>query len=103
ELGISSIDELEKAAKQDRLEPVKGDAVTTAISLFIVHEARQLGAPGHVIARMRANVAVDGVAGTVPLVGDAFDVVWRLTSAICSLCMIGLSARSVGSVKAAAG
>jgi hypothetical protein len=59
------------------LVPAIGDAITTAISLFIVHEARQLGAPWHVITRMLTNVAVDGVVGAVPLVGDAFDVVWR--------------------------
>jgi hypothetical protein len=47
------------------------------MSLFIIHEARQLGAPAHVIARMLANVALDGVVGAVPLVGDAFDVMWR--------------------------
>jgi hypothetical protein len=26
---------------------------------------------------MLANVALDGVVGVVPLVGDAFDVMWR--------------------------
>jgi hypothetical protein len=26
---------------------------------------------------MLANVAVDGFVGAVPLVGDAFDVLWR--------------------------
>jgi hypothetical protein len=57
--------------------PVVGDTITTALSLFIVHEAYQLGAPGHVIARMLGNVALDGVLGAVPLVGDAFDVLWR--------------------------
>jgi hypothetical protein len=59
------------------LVPGIGDAVTTAMSLFIVHEAHQLGAPGHVVARMLANVALDGVVGAVPLIGDAFDVMWR--------------------------
>jgi uncharacterized protein DUF4112 len=59
------------------LFPVVGDIITTGLSLFIVHEAYQLGAPGHVIARMLGNVAVDGVFGAVPLVGDAFDVLWR--------------------------
>src|SRR5262245_1120541 len=59
------------------LFPVVGDIITTALSLFIVHEAYQLGAPGHVIARMLGNVALDGVFGAVPLVGDAFDVLWR--------------------------
>jgi AcrR family transcriptional regulator len=37
------------------LFPVVGDIITTALSLFIVHEAYQLGAPGHVIARMSAT------------------------------------------------
>jgi hypothetical protein len=59
------------------LVPGIGDAITTAISLYIVHEARQLGAPVHLILRMLANVAVDGFVGAVPLVGDAFDVLWR--------------------------
>jgi len=59
------------------LVPGIGDAITTAVSLFIVHEAYQLGAPGHLIARMLGNVAIDGLFGSVPVVGDAFDVVWR--------------------------
>jgi hypothetical protein len=59
------------------LVPGIGDAVTTAMALYIVHEARQLGAPGHVIARMLGNVAIDGLVGSVPLVGDAFDVAFR--------------------------
>ena len=59
------------------LFPAVGDIITTALSLFIVHEAYQLGAPRHVIVRMLGNVALDGVFGAVPLVGDAFDVSWR--------------------------
>ena len=59
------------------LFPAVGDIITTALSLFIVHEAYQLGAPRHVIVRMLGNVALDGVLGAVPLVGDAFDVLWR--------------------------
>jgi Domain of unknown function (DUF4112) len=59
------------------LFPGVGDIITTALSLFIVHEAYRLGAPSHVIARMLGNVALDGVFGAVPLVGDAFDVLWR--------------------------
>ncbi len=59
------------------LIPGIGDAITTAMSLYIVHEARQLGAPRPLIARMLANVALDGVVGAVPFLGDAFDVMWR--------------------------
>ncbi len=59
------------------LVPGIGDGITTALSLYIVHEARQLGAPRHLLFRMLANVALDGVVGAVPVVGDAFDVMWR--------------------------
>jgi hypothetical protein len=59
------------------LVPGIGDLLTTAMSLYIVHEARQLGAPAFLVARMLGNVAIDGVVGAVPLVGDVFDVMWR--------------------------
>jgi hypothetical protein len=59
------------------LIPVVGDLITTAISLWLVREARALGAPWHITARMLANVALDGVVGMVPLAGDAFDVMFR--------------------------
>ena len=59
------------------LIPVVGDLITTAISLWVVREARALGAPWHLTARMLGNVAVDGVVGLVPVAGDAFDVMFR--------------------------
>lgn len=59
------------------LIPVIGDIITTAISLWLVREARALGAPWHITARMLGNVALDGAVGIVPFVGDAFDVMFR--------------------------
>lgn len=59
------------------LIPVIGDIITTAISLWLVREARALGAPWYITARMLGNVAVDGVVGMVPFAGDAFDVMFR--------------------------
>ena len=59
------------------LIPVVGDIITTAISLWLVREARALGAPWHVTARMLGNVAIQGVVGAVPVAGDAFDVMFR--------------------------
>ena len=60
-----------------RLIPVIGDLFATAFSLWLVREARALGAPWHVTARMLGNVAIDGVVGLVPVAGDAFDVLFR--------------------------
>jgi hypothetical protein len=59
------------------LIPIVGDVITTAISLWVVREARALGAPWHITARMLGNVALDGAVGIVPFIGDAFDVMFR--------------------------
>jgi hypothetical protein len=60
-----------------RLVPGIGDVVATAMSLYVVNEARALGAPRVLIARMLANVALDGLVGAIPILGDAFDVAFR--------------------------
>jgi Domain of unknown function (DUF4112) len=60
-----------------RLIPVVGDLIASAFSLWLVREARALGAPWHVTARMLANVALEGTVGLVPIAGDAFDVMFR--------------------------
>lgn len=59
------------------LAPGFGDAVTTALALYIVYEAHRLGAPKTVLARMLGNVAIDGLVGVVPVAGDVFDVMFR--------------------------
>ena len=59
------------------LFPGLGDAITSAISLLIVHHARKTGASPVVLARMLANIGVDVLLGAVPLVGDAFDLAWK--------------------------
>jgi hypothetical protein len=59
------------------LIPGIGDAITTLIGLYVIREARELGAPRWLVARMLGNVAIDGIVGAVPLLGDVFDAAWR--------------------------
>jgi hypothetical protein len=59
------------------LFPGLGDAITSAVSLLIVHHAWQTGASPLLLARMLGNVGVDFLLGAVPLVGDAFDFAWK--------------------------
>lgn len=59
------------------LLPVVGDASGAVIGLVIVNEARRLGLPPEKLARMVANIATDAVVGSVPLVGDLFDVYFK--------------------------
>lgn len=55
------------------LVPGVGDAVTGAVALWIVLEARRLGAPRVLQTRMLWNLLLDVAGGAVPLIGDIFD------------------------------
>lgn len=59
------------------LIPVVGDAVGVLISGYIVREAARLGVPRSTLVRMVANVAIEGLVGMVPLLGDVFDAAWK--------------------------
>jgi hypothetical protein len=59
------------------LIPGIGDALSGVLSLYIVIESARLGVTYATIVRMLANVAIDTAGGLLPVVGDAFDVVWK--------------------------
>ena len=59
------------------LIPGIGDCGAAAVSLFIVNEARRLGVPKETLFRMLVNVGFDTVAGSVPVLGDVFDVYFK--------------------------
>jgi hypothetical protein len=59
------------------LLPVGGDAVLGVVSLYIVFEAAQLGVPAPLLARMCANIALEVAGGSVPVLGDVFDMVLK--------------------------
>jgi len=60
-----------------RLVPGIGDAAASALSAYLLYEGHRLQVPRHVLARMAANVALEGLVGAVPLFGDIFDVGFR--------------------------
>lgn len=59
------------------LIPGVGDLAGVAISGYLIWEARRLGAPKSLMARMAGNVAMDFILGAVPLAGTIADVFWR--------------------------
>jgi uncharacterized protein DUF4112 len=59
------------------LVPGLGDLISSAVSVWLIREARRMGASRWLVARMVWNVVVDTTIGAVPVVGDAFDVVWK--------------------------
>lgn len=59
------------------LLPGGGDLVSAVISSYIIFVAAKLGAPKSLLAQMVKNLAIDTVAGSIPLIGDLFDVMWK--------------------------
>jgi hypothetical protein len=59
------------------LVPVAGDLFSAGIGLFLVAQARELGASRWLQARMIGNLLADAALGAVPLAGDIADVYFR--------------------------
>ena len=59
------------------LVPVAGDLLSAAIGIYLITQARELGASRWLQAKMIRNLVVDAAVGSVPLAGDVFDVYFR--------------------------
>lgn len=59
------------------LVPVIGDGISALLSCYILKEAAQMGVPRSVLIRMGINIVLDATLGSIPLIGDIFDVTWR--------------------------
>jgi Domain of unknown function (DUF4112) len=57
--------------------PGVGDAIGGIASCIIIVAAWVRGVPSPVLARMVANVVIEVVVGSVPVMGDVFDIAWR--------------------------
>ncbi len=59
------------------LIPGIGDVIDALVSLFIIVRAIQLGIPRVAVTRMLVNVGIEALAGTVPFLGDLFDIAFK--------------------------
>jgi Domain of unknown function (DUF4112) len=59
------------------LIPGGGDTVGALLSVYIVARSASLGLPADTLRRMVFNIIVELLAGTIPVLGDIFDVTWR--------------------------
>ena len=59
------------------LLPGIGDLAASFVSLYILQEAQRRGVSRVTLTRMSFNILIDWLVGSVPLLGDAFDVVWK--------------------------
>ena len=59
------------------LLPGVGDLAGLVLSGFVLVEAQRAGASGATKRRMVRNMLIDFVGGLVPVVGDAFDAIYK--------------------------
>ena len=59
------------------LIPGIGDALSLGPAAYIVYESHRLGLPPDKLARQAVNVGIDSLMGTIPLVGDLFDIAFK--------------------------
>lgn len=59
------------------LVPGVGDFATTTVSLYILASGVRYRVSKVTLLRMAANIGVDYVVGSIPVVGDLFDVYWK--------------------------
>lgn len=77
------------------LVPVIGDIATSVTGLYIILQARKLGAERGTVARMFANWTIDLVVGAIPVVGDIFDIAFRSNTKNLKLLIADLEKRAV--------
>ena len=59
------------------LIPGAGDFATFLISGYMVTVMANNGASGFVLARMVLNIVIDSLIGSIPILGDIFDVAFK--------------------------
>ena len=59
------------------LIPGAGDLSTFAVSGYMLMIMAKNGASGFVLARMITNILVDAIFGSIPILGDLFDVAFK--------------------------
>lgn len=57
--------------------PGGGDLLGAVLAGYIVFRSFQLGLPKKLLLIMTCNIVIDTVLGTVPILGDLFDVLWQ--------------------------
>lgn len=59
------------------LVPGIGDFASAVVALYVPFEAIRMGAPWAKVAQMLLNILLDAVLGSVPVIGDLFDLAFK--------------------------
>jgi hypothetical protein len=83
ESGVKRAELLAKVLDDAYLDPIAGlwegggDAATAVVGLYIIYEAKKAGVPPFELAKMVGRTGLDFLAGSIPIVGDIFDFIYK--------------------------
>ena len=81
--GVERAKLLSKLLDDAMLDPLggifagNGDAATALAGLYIIYQADKIGLPYHKLAMMCGRQTLDFAAGSVPIIGDIFDFIYK--------------------------
>jgi len=81
--GVKRAEVLAKVLDDAYVDPILGlwegggDAATAVVGLYIVYEAKKAGVPPFELAKMVGRTGLDFLAGSIPIVGDIFDFLYK--------------------------
>jgi hypothetical protein len=78
------------------LIPNVGDTLTTVASFYILFAGVRYGVPKITLLRMAMNIGVDYLFGSIPVIGDAFDFVWKSNQMNMNLIRASATGRGEG-------
>jgi hypothetical protein len=76
------------------LIPIAGDVITSLTGLYIIHQARKLGASEWTISKMFVNWGIDAGVGLIPIFGDLFDIAFKSNTKNVKLLIADLEKRA---------
>ena len=78
------------------LIPNVGDTLTSFASFYILLAGVRYGVPKITLLRMAFNIGVDYLVGSIPVIGDAFDFVWKANKMNMDLIRTRAAGRGTG-------
>jgi hypothetical protein len=81
--GVKRAELLAKVLDDAYVDPIvglwegSGDAATAVAGLYIVYEAKKAGVPPFELAKMVGRTGMDFLVGSIPIVGDIFDFLYK--------------------------
>ncbi len=81
------------------LVPGAGDLVNLGVSVYTLILAHRLGAPNALLLKMAANSGIDFGLGSVPVLGDIFDMFFKSNTRNLKMLTEFLAAQGIKSAK----